>query len=551
MTPEKVSVNPIVAQVRAQQARRNGHVAGGGLTPDMTSTTLPSGIAHQLGAQGDAAAWSDLRPEASSAGGLSIQPARMIPLALIDDSPYQTRTEPDAAWLAELQESLRTKGQANPCLIRASSQPGRWEFIAGHTRGQAARALGWTEIRCEIAQNCDDVSAAALVLIDNEKRRELTVLDKAKGLQRLKEVYAAAGKTQAQLAGDQRLAESTISNQLRLLKLPDVWQQRLLAGELHIDQARALVRWVDYSKFFEGFAAHIKNCGLETGPIDNHHFESSRWHGIEAASRTMTQREYGASCAFKPTADQLAELDVHEVSTNYGSKEKRAFNVALWTKLQREAKAKQKQRAAAKGTARQSVPLSPAIPRHTLEHLWADWFRRRLAERVPLTKLTKAQRDQLWKVVLIMQNDCFVEDVNEAFGLKHTWQQRHLTIQTILHTAIDEIEEVLIGHFLKELTNLKRTFFFNGAGEARAIAELFGVSLETWEPDADFLEGLPQPVLTTLAEEQSIQVEKTAAKQVAKLLELWQPGCIPEVLDVFPKPAAKSPRPKKSKAAAK
>lgn len=274
--------------------------------------------------------------------GIEILDTRDIPLADVIRSPYQTRDEPDGEWLNEMVASIKAEGQLTPALVREVR--GKWELIAGHTRTAALRKAGRSVLRATVCR-CDDMTAARIVFLENDKRRELNPIERARGLQMMVDTCKAAGRTQAQAAADAKISESFLSNALRMLRLPPEWQDRLIAGELSIEQSRALATWVDYPQVINAFSKHIENCGVGKGPIDSHHFDSALGKGIDGGSRPMGKDVFGGGCLFKPTKDEEKDLDIREVKSRWGgSPAKRAFNVPLWNKLQKAAKQKKKDR---------------------------------------------------------------------------------------------------------------------------------------------------------------------------------------------------------------
>src|SRR5690606_27626012 len=123
----------------------------------------------------------------------------------------------------ELGNTLVQDGQLTPCLVRPRPNSEEYELIAGHTRKAVAKMIGWRWLQCRIVE-CDDATAERLVLIDNAKRKDLDVIEQARALAGLVENYAAAGKSQRQLAVDIGVSQSEISNAVRLLALPEAWQ---------------------------------------------------------------------------------------------------------------------------------------------------------------------------------------------------------------------------------------------------------------------------------------------------------------------------------------
>jgi ParB/RepB/Spo0J family partition protein len=287
--------------------------------------------------------------------GLELVTEGMVPLDRIDTSPYQTKHDAAPEWVAEIAASMQADGQHEAIHLR--EMPGdRFQLLGGHTRLLAARSIKWKGLRSRVYR-CDDTTAARLVHELNAKHKELTVLDKARGLKKILDVAEAQGKSQRQVADELGVSQSNISNQVRLLDLPEAFQQRLLAGELTIDQARKLSRWASRPKVLDGFLKHAENCGLKTGPIDNHHFESCLHNGLRRASRTMTKRGYGESCDFTPTPEQREQLEIEDVPASWGGgTEKRAFNLALYNKLQKAARDKKKAKAESTAKQRTQAP---------------------------------------------------------------------------------------------------------------------------------------------------------------------------------------------------
>lgn len=265
------------------------------------------------------------RGAAAAAAGLLILETVEIPIAKMVRSPFQTRSEASVEWIGEVAESLRKNKQTTPCL-------GRWvgenfELIAGHTRWIAAKSLKWTTLRCEVS-TADDATAALIVFEENAKRRELTVIDKAKGLQLLVEEYVKANKTRAQCAADALVSESYLSNTVGLLRLPVDFQDRVAFKHFSIEQGRSLVRYVDRPAVFEKFREELDDLDCSSGPVTAGLFDDALLGAIDATSRSMDV----LTALYKPSKAELTELDIEEIKRN-GKAQKRAFNIALFDQL--------------------------------------------------------------------------------------------------------------------------------------------------------------------------------------------------------------------------
>ena len=163
-------------------------------------------------------------------------------LSLADLVPgkYQPRTHMDEGALYELAESIKAQGIMSPILVRKLSQgpaAGRYEIIAGERRFRAARLAGLDSVPV-LVRDVDDQAAAAMALIENMQREDLNPLEEAQGLQRLIREFGMTHEAAAQAVGRSR---SAASNLLRLLNLAEPVQTMLMAGDIDMGHARALL----------------------------------------------------------------------------------------------------------------------------------------------------------------------------------------------------------------------------------------------------------------------------------------------------------------------
>jgi ParB family chromosome partitioning protein len=153
---------------------------------------------------------------------------------------YQPRTHMDEGALYELAESIKAQGIMSPILVRKLSQgpaAGRYEIIAGERRFRAARLAGLESVPV-LVRDVDDQAAAAMALIENMQREDLNPLEEAQGLQRLIREFGMTHEAAAQSVGRSR---SAASNLLRLLNLAEPVQTMLMAGDIDMGHARALL----------------------------------------------------------------------------------------------------------------------------------------------------------------------------------------------------------------------------------------------------------------------------------------------------------------------
>jgi len=153
---------------------------------------------------------------------------------------YQPRTRMDEGALYELAESIKVQGIMQPILVRrltSGDNAGKYEIIAGERRFRAARLAGLDRVPV-LVRDVPDESAAAMALIENIQREDLNPLEEAQGLQRLVKEFGLTHELAAQAVGRSR---SAASNLLRLLNLAEPVQTMLMAGDLDMGHARALL----------------------------------------------------------------------------------------------------------------------------------------------------------------------------------------------------------------------------------------------------------------------------------------------------------------------
>jgi ParB family chromosome partitioning protein len=167
------------------------------------------------------------------------QPASLLLTDLVAGQ-YQPRTRMDEGALYELAESIKVQGIMQPILVRrlsSGANDGKYEIIAGERRFRAAKIAGLDSVPV-LVRDAPDESAAAMALIENIQREDLNPLEEAQGLQRLVKEFGLTHELAAQAVGRSR---SAASNLLRLLNLADPVQTMLMAGDIDMGHARALL----------------------------------------------------------------------------------------------------------------------------------------------------------------------------------------------------------------------------------------------------------------------------------------------------------------------
>jgi ParB family chromosome partitioning protein len=181
-----------------------------------------------LGRGLDALLAANNTPESSRQESLSV--------GAIQPGKYQPRTRMDPGSLEELAASIKAQGLIQPISVR-SVGAGRYEIIAGERRWRASQIAGLTEVPVLI-RDIPDEAVLAMSLIENIQREDLNPLEEAAGLQRLIDEFNMTHQQAADAVGRSR---SAASNLLRLLHLAKPAQDMLMAGDIEMGHARALL----------------------------------------------------------------------------------------------------------------------------------------------------------------------------------------------------------------------------------------------------------------------------------------------------------------------
>ncbi len=193
---------------------------------------LGRGLEALLGPKVDDSAAAQL----AAAGGLP----NTLPLSQMVPGMYQPRTRMDEGALYELAESIKVQGIMQPILVRQlkdGANAGKYEIIAGERRSRAAKLAGLESVPV-LVRDVPNEAAAAMALIENIQREDLNPLEEAQGLQRLIKEFGLTHEAVAQAVGRSR---SAASNLLRLLNLAEPVQNMLMAGDIDMGHARALL----------------------------------------------------------------------------------------------------------------------------------------------------------------------------------------------------------------------------------------------------------------------------------------------------------------------
>ena len=183
--------------------------------------------------------------ENSQAGVTSIN------ISSILSNSYQPRKYFDEAKLRELADSIKEKGLIQPIIVRKKGD--NYELIAGERRIMAMKLLNVSQVPA-IVRDADDTNMLELSVIENIQREDLNPLEEAKAYETLIEKFGYTQEKIAQVVGKER---SSVSNMLRILKLPQLVQASIKNGEISIGHAKALLGITDEKSLEETFRTLI------------------------------------------------------------------------------------------------------------------------------------------------------------------------------------------------------------------------------------------------------------------------------------------------------
>lgn len=167
---------------------------------------------------------------------------QLLPHENILPNPNQPRVRFDYNELEGLAVSVRTNGMLQPINVRKRND-GKYELISGERRLRAARMVGMTKLPC-VVMDVSDEQSALFAIIENVQRQNLDFFEEAVAIERLMTEY---GLSQEEISKKLGKAQSTLSNKLRLLRLPEDLRDKISYAGLTERHARALLSLPDNS----------------------------------------------------------------------------------------------------------------------------------------------------------------------------------------------------------------------------------------------------------------------------------------------------------------
>ncbi len=156
----------------------------------------------------------------------------------VDRNPYQTRTHFDEGALKELAESIKAQGVLQPIVVRPAKLSGRYLLVLGERRLRASKMAGNLTVPA-IVKRVSDQQAAELTVIENLQRQDLNCLEQAEAFRVLSVDF---NLTQQEVAERVGLSRESVTNYMRILKLPESVKAHIANGLIRFSEAKELVR---------------------------------------------------------------------------------------------------------------------------------------------------------------------------------------------------------------------------------------------------------------------------------------------------------------------
>lgn len=170
----------------------------------------------------------------------------------ISPNPLQPRGTVAPGPLKELADSIKANGILEPIVV--ANTPAGYQIIAGERRWRAAKIAGLKQVPA-IIKKVNQKEMLVLSIVENLQREDLNVLEEGAGYQRLSDEF---GLTLQQISEKVGLAVPTVSNRMRLLRLPDAVKQALVDGVIQEGHAKSLVGLNDTNLIFEAYSQVVK-----------------------------------------------------------------------------------------------------------------------------------------------------------------------------------------------------------------------------------------------------------------------------------------------------
>ncbi len=209
----------------------------------------------------------------------------LVDINAISSNPFQPRQDFDKEEIANLAKSIEKQGMLQPILLRKKDNA--YEIISGERRFRAMKLLGNDKVPCIVKPNITNNEMIEMALVENIQRENLNDIEQATAFQRL---MLDCGLSHEEISKKVGKSRSTITNFLRLLKLPDEIQQQVRRRELTMGHARALLAIEDPKRQKE-MAQMITSENLTVRDIEKSAQPSQKHYKKKEANRIAPQEE--------------------------------------------------------------------------------------------------------------------------------------------------------------------------------------------------------------------------------------------------------------------
>jgi ParB family chromosome partitioning protein len=187
-----------------------------------------------------------------------------LPIEAIDKNPYQTRYVFDEDMLIELRDSIKEHGVVQPIVVRPAEEEGRYTLVLGERRLRASK-MAEKETIPALVRRLSPQQAAEMTVLENIVREDLNPMEQAEAFRVLSLQFHL---TQAEIADRIGLSRETVSNYMRLLRLPRKVMDYMLEGRLSFSDAREILRLED-DQYIESVAEEVVAHQLKWDQIED------------------------------------------------------------------------------------------------------------------------------------------------------------------------------------------------------------------------------------------------------------------------------------------
>lgn len=459
-----------------------------------------------------------------------VQAEQEIPIESVFIS-HNDRTEFDSKAIETLATSIRERGLDNAITVRIApdGSPQRFELIAGERRLRAMKSLKAKVIRARILQ-ADDKSADLLRLEENLLREDLSPIERAAGIKRFIERH---GESQSAVGKRFGMTQAQVSNLVRLLALPQFWQDEIAAGRVGHTMIRdTLLKWIHRPQLLD----HVRKS-YEQSPAPYELADFQRWleYAIRETTRPLNFHGYSDytpfhanQCCFKFDLVKHKALDVEEIDG-----QKRAFDLAAWEAVNVPARKKILERQAAARAERNNKAGKPAAGKKAkktaaacddkkLRQALAVLWLKSLAEKLN----PKKHRQQIPRLAFVVALD---PDANteliEGLFQKRWHEVRTVNLITNASAGTDSEFAAWLCAGLKAALPKMEWLFHQKPANVLELANMVGLNLlDDFRPDSAVLAAYSQDQLVAFAHDNEVEWNQETGPLIDSLVKAWPVG---------------------------